>query len=92
MTTTPDTTALEDRKRELEQHQRSLVQAETQQTAAQNQITAIEVELKERGYDPSTDLSEQLAAQEKELDTLTTNIGGLLRDVETQLASPEETE
>ena len=87
--TGPDTSVLEERTREIEQYSRQLVQAETQQTSAVARITEIEADLTERGYDPSTDLDEQLATQETELVKLTTSIGGLLDDVAARLA-PEE--
>ena len=85
--TGPDTTALEERTREIEQYSRQLVQAETQQTSAAVRITEIEAELTERGYDPSTNLDEQLATQETELDKLTTSIGGLIDDVAARLST-----
>ncbi len=85
--TAPDTSALEERTREIEQYSRQLVQAETQQTSAAARITEIEGELTERGYDPSTDLDEQLATQETELTKLTTSIDGLLKDVAARLST-----
>ncbi len=87
--TGPDTTTLEERTREIEQYSRQLVQAETQQTSAAARITEIEAELTERGYDPSTDLDEQLATQETKLTELKGSIGELMTDIDARLAPVE---
>ncbi len=84
---TVDTTALEERKQEIEQYSRQLVQVETQQASSRTRIEEIDAELKERGYDPTANLDEQLTTQETELATLCTSIDGLLKDIGTRLST-----
>ena len=87
--TKPDTAILDERKQELEQYSRALVQAETQQASATTRIAEIEVDITARGYDPASDLDEQLTKDEADLEKRNASIGELLSDINTRLA-PEE--